>query len=61
MTSLNTHRFIEAMKHSFGARSAVTDPAFVDDASRLDDFYTKEWADGIRPKITDVSDFKQLQ
>lgn len=53
---LNLHRFIEALKFAFGARSWVTDPAFAKDKKRLEEVYTKEWADGIREKITDVSD-----
>lgn len=53
---LNLHRFIEALKFAFGARSWVTDPAFAKDKKRLEEVYTKEWADEIRKKITDVSD-----
>lgn len=53
---LNLHRFIEALKFAFGARSWVTDPAFAEDKKRLEEVYTKEWADEIRKKITDVSD-----
>lgn len=52
---LNVHRFLEALKFAFGARSWVTDPAFVKDKKRFEEVYTKEWADGIREKITDVS------
>jgi gamma-glutamyltranspeptidase/glutathione hydrolase/leukotriene-C4 hydrolase len=52
---LNVHRLLEAMKFAFGARSEVTDPKFAENVTRLDDFWTKEWADEIRPKITDVS------
>ena len=51
---LNTHRFIEALKFGFGARSEICDPRFAQNASRFDEFYTKEWADSIRPLITDV-------
>ncbi|RSH90260.1 hypothetical protein EHS25_001594 [Saitozyma podzolica] len=50
---LNVHRLLEAMKFAFGARSEVTDPKFAENVTRLDDFWTKEWADEIRPKITD--------
>jgi gamma-glutamyltranspeptidase/glutathione hydrolase/leukotriene-C4 hydrolase len=53
--SSNVHFLIEAMKFAFGARSEVTDPAFASNLTRLDEFYSKPWADGIRPKI-DVSD-----
>ncbi|KIY35507.1 gamma-glutamyltransferase [Cryptococcus gattii E566] len=50
---LNVHRFLEALKFAFGARSWVTDPAFAKDKKRFEEVYTKEWADGIREKITD--------
>ncbi|OXC69401.1 gamma-glutamyltransferase [Cryptococcus neoformans] len=50
---LNLHRFIEALKFAFGARSWVTDPAFAKDKKRFEEVYTKEWADEIREKITD--------
>lgn len=53
---LNVHRFIEAMKFAFAARSEVTDPAFVDDPQRLDRFWKSNWADEVRSKITDVSE-----
>ncbi len=54
---LNVHRFLEALKFAFGARSWVTDPAYVagKDRDRLDEIWTKEWADAVRPKIQDVS------
>ena len=55
MTFLNTHRLIEAMKFAFGARSEITDPKFVENTNRFDEFYTKTWADEIRPKISAVS------
>ncbi|ORY26867.1 nucleophile aminohydrolase [Naematelia encephala] len=49
-----THRLIEAMKFAFGARSEVTDPAFVGEehVKRLERFATKEWAEGVRELIT---------
>ncbi|KAK8846754.1 gamma-glutamyltransferase [Kwoniella newhampshirensis] len=50
---LNSHRLIEAMKFAFGARSEITDPAFASDPSRFKEFWSKEWADEIRGKITD--------
>jgi gamma-glutamyltranspeptidase/glutathione hydrolase/leukotriene-C4 hydrolase len=54
---LNVHRFLEALKFAFGARSWVTDPAYVTgkDRDRLDEIWTQEWADAVRPKIQDVS------
>lgn len=33
----------------------MTDPAFAEDRKRLEEVYTKEWANEIREKITDVS------
>ena len=53
-SSLNTHLLVEAMKFGFGARSEITDPKFAQNVSRLDEFYSKSWADEIRPLITDV-------
>lgn len=54
-TPLNVHRFIEAMKHAFGARSEITDPKYATNMSRINEFYTKEWADRTRPLLTNVS------
>lgn len=54
-SKLNTHRLIEAMKFGFGARSEIQDPAFAQNISRINEFYTKEWADEIRHNLTDVS------
>ncbi|WVQ76804.1 gamma-glutamyltransferase [Cryptococcus sp. DSM 104548] len=50
---LNAHRFIEALKFAFGARSAITDPAFATNRSALEDVHSKQWADDVRAKITD--------
>ncbi|TYJ52700.1 gamma-glutamyltransferase [Cryptococcus floricola] len=50
---LNAHRFIEALKFAFGARSAITDPAFAANRSALEDVHSKQWADDVRAKITD--------
>ena len=52
---LNTHRFIEALKFAFGARSEICDPAFATNLSRFDEFYSKEWAAVTRQRLTDVS------
>ena len=54
-SDLNVHRFVEASKFAFGARSEVCDPAFASDSGRFDEFYSKSWADAIRPTLTDVS------
>ena len=53
-SSANTHALIEAMKFAFGARSEVTDPAFAKNMTRINEFYTKQWADEIRPKFDKV-------
>jgi len=56
-TPLMQHRLLEAMKFAFGARSEITDPAFVGvkEKKRFEEFYSKEWADEAREKINDVS------
>ena len=53
---LNMHRFVEAMKFGFGARSEICDPKFAVNTSRFHEFYSKEWATEIREKMTDVSE-----
>ncbi|WVN87457.1 gamma-glutamyltransferase [Cryptococcus depauperatus CBS 7841] len=50
---LNVHRFIEAIKFAFGARSWITDPAFAEDSRKINEIYTKEWANKVRGKISD--------
>ncbi|KAI0949707.1 hypothetical protein AcW1_009235 [Taiwanofungus camphoratus] len=52
-TVLNTHRYIEAMKFGFAARTKVCDPNFAGDISRIEEIPTKEFSDYIFPKITD--------
>ena len=44
------------MKFAFGARSEITDPAFVgdDERARFTEFYGKTWADEVRERINDV-------
>jgi gamma-glutamyltranspeptidase/glutathione hydrolase/leukotriene-C4 hydrolase len=53
---LGQHRLLEAMKFAFGARSEITDPAFVGDKEkkRFQEFYSKEWAEEVRGMIDDV-------
>jgi gamma-glutamyltranspeptidase/glutathione hydrolase/leukotriene-C4 hydrolase len=50
----NIHRFLEAMKFAFGARSEVTDPAYAtsEQKDRYMEFTTKKWAKEARHKIT---------
>jgi gamma-glutamyltranspeptidase/glutathione hydrolase/leukotriene-C4 hydrolase len=50
----NIHRFLEAMKFAFGARSEVTDPAYAtsEQKDRYLEFTTKKWAKEARHKIT---------
>ncbi|GAA5802540.1 hypothetical protein HPULCUR_008008 [Helicostylum pulchrum] len=52
-TSLNYHRFIEALKFGYAARTEIGDPLFTNNQDRLDELITKKWADSIRPQITD--------
>lgn len=54
-TLRNTHRYIEAMKFGFAARTRVCDPAFTNDsdATRIEEIPTKEYSDAIFPNITD--------
>lgn len=50
------HHFIEASKFSYAARSWLSDPAFVPNATEIArNITTKEWATWIRSKITDTA------
>ena len=55
--ALNVHRFIEALKFAFGARSWVTDPAYAQmgNKERMEEVITDQWADDVRARIDDVS------
>jgi len=50
---LGTHRIVEIMKFGFAARTKVSDPAFADDASRIYEILTPEYADAIVKNVTD--------
>lgn len=53
-SATNTHLLIEAMKFAFGARSEITDPAFAKNMTRINEFYTKQWANETRSKVDKV-------
>lgn len=52
---LNMHRLIEAFKFAYAARTEMGDPSFNDIEERMEELISKEWADFVRPNITDVS------
>ncbi|KAI8990052.1 gamma-glutamyltransferase [Pilobolus umbonatus] len=52
-TTLNMHRFIEAVKFGFAFRSEIGDPDFIDNGERLQEIISKEWADVVRRNISD--------
>ncbi|SCV69782.1 BQ2448_1176 [Microbotryum intermedium] len=52
-TGLSTHRFVEALKFAFGARTEVGDPAYIKNSHRLSEIPTREYADRVRANITD--------
>ncbi|SJX66047.1 related to gamma-glutamyltransferase [Sporisorium reilianum f. sp. reilianum] len=55
ITSLNMHRFVEALKFGFGQRTELADPAFMagDDLDRISRIPTMDEARQIVPNITD--------
>ncbi|EIN11894.1 gamma-glutamyltranspeptidase [Punctularia strigosozonata HHB-11173 SS5] len=53
MLGVNVHRVVEAMKFGFAARTKICDPAFNDDANRIHEIATKEFADKIVANLTD--------
>jgi gamma-glutamyltranspeptidase/glutathione hydrolase/leukotriene-C4 hydrolase len=60
VSALNYHRFTEALKFGYSARAEIGDPGFIKNQERLDEIITKEWADTVRPYITDVSIFLNI-
>ncbi|KAH9895138.1 gamma-glutamyltranspeptidase [Cubamyces lactineus] len=50
---LNVHRFIEAMKFGFAARTRIGDPAYHDEVKRIHQIPTKEYAAEVFANITD--------
>lgn len=57
VSALNYHRFTEALKFGYSARAEIGDPDFIKNQKRLNEIITKEWADTVRPYITDVKYF----
>lgn len=53
VTTLNVHRFIEAMKFGFAARTRLGDPTFMKDTTKILEIPTKSYASRIQPNITD--------
>ncbi|TKY87783.1 hypothetical protein EX895_003364 [Sporisorium graminicola] len=55
VTSLNMHRFVEALKFGFGQRTSLADPGFLssDDLQRIAAIPTMAEAEQIAPNITD--------
>lgn len=49
----NTHRYIEAMKFGFAARTKVCDPTFANDSTSIEEIPTKAYSDLVFPNITD--------
>ncbi|BGP26144.1 hypothetical protein JCM10295v2_005087 [Rhodotorula toruloides] len=52
-TGVSEHRFIEALKFAFAARTNVGDPPFIDNAAKLAEIPTRKYADAVRGNITD--------
>ncbi|GAA5968400.1 hypothetical protein JCM3765_000447 [Sporobolomyces pararoseus] len=52
-TGLGQHRFLEALKFAFAARTQVGDPAFINNTKRLAEIPTLEYAKRVRANITD--------
>ncbi|GAA6015516.1 hypothetical protein JCM11491_004379 [Sporobolomyces phaffii] len=52
-TGLGQHRFLEALKFAFAARTQVGDPAYINNAARLAEIPTLDYAKRVRANITD--------
>ncbi|KAK4057313.1 hypothetical protein OIO90_001810 [Microbotryomycetes sp. JL221] len=52
-TGLTMHRFVEALKFAFAARTEVGDPDFIKNEDRLAEITTKQYAEAVRRNITD--------
>lgn len=52
LTSLNLHRFVEALKFGYAFRTELGDPDFIKNEPRIDQMVQKEYAANIRQKIT---------
>jgi len=54
MNDLYTHRLVEGMKHAFGLRMALGDPAFVDVTDVTAAMVSDEYIDGLRGSCNDT-------
>ncbi|POY74464.1 putative Gamma-glutamyltransferase [Rhodotorula taiwanensis] len=52
-TGLGVHRFVEALKFAFAARTNVGDPPFIKNGAKLAEIPTRKYADAVRANITD--------
>jgi gamma-glutamyltranspeptidase/glutathione hydrolase/leukotriene-C4 hydrolase len=52
---VNVHRLVEALKYGFAFRTELGDPDYVDNADRLEEIISKDWASLVRHNISDVS------
>ncbi|GAA5977199.1 hypothetical protein JCM10908_004892 [Rhodotorula pacifica] len=52
-TGLGVHRFVEALKFAFAARTNVGDPPFINNDAKLAEIPTRKYADAVRANITD--------
>jgi len=52
-TGLNVHRFVEALKFAFAARTEIGDPPFVNNTAKIAEIVTKKFARGVRARIDD--------
>ncbi|BGP49944.1 hypothetical protein JCM10450v2_005849 [Rhodotorula kratochvilovae] len=52
-TPLSEHRFVEALKFAFAARTNVGDPRFIHNDAKLAEIPTRKYADAVRANITD--------
>ncbi|KAI9288040.1 gamma-glutamyltranspeptidase [Umbelopsis sp. AD052] len=50
---LNVHRLVEALKYGFAFRTELGDPDYVDNADRLEEIISKDWASLARANISD--------
>jgi gamma-glutamyltranspeptidase/glutathione hydrolase/leukotriene-C4 hydrolase len=51
---LNIHRLVEALKYGYAFRTELGDPDYVDNANRLEEIISKDWASVVRANISDV-------
>ncbi|CAM0141350.1 hypothetical protein VKS41_003946 [Umbelopsis sp. WA50703] len=50
---VNVHRLVEALKYGFAFRTELGDPDYVDNADRLEEIISKDWASLVRHNISD--------